>query len=196
MEITAKLNNLRISPRKARLVANLVRKMSIAQAKAQLKLMPKKSAEPILKLLNSAIANAKHNFSSNENDLYIINILVDAGAMIKRWMPRAMGRATSIRKRTCHINVILGVKDGTEKIKSKKITSDKQIKDLERVDKNISKPLVAGEKHLTEEANEGKKDNVRDKEERPFGASGAAKKRLFSRQTFGNIKKAFRRKSI
>ncbi len=191
MEIIAKLKRLRMSPRKVRLVVNLVRKMSLVHAKAQLKLMPKKSAEPILKVLNSAVANAKHNFSLKESDLFIINILVDAGATLKRWMPRAMGRATSIRKRTCHITVILGVNDKAEENKSKMIGPDEQIKEGK-----LGEPRIVEEKHLTEEAKEGKKDKVRDKEERPFGASGVAKKRFFSRQTFGNLKKVFRRKSV
>lgn len=191
MEIIAKLKRLRMSPRKVRLVANLVRKMSLADAKAQLKLMPKKSAEPILKVLNSAIANAKHNFSLKESDLFIINILVDAGATLKRWMPRAMGRATSIRKRTCHITIILGVNEKAKENKSKIVGTDEQIEG-----EKIGEPLIVEEKYLTEEVKEGKKDNTRDKEERPFGSSGAAKKRFFSRQTFGNLKKVFRRKSV
>lgn len=107
-DITAKLNYHRISPRKIRLVADLVRGKSVKDALSQLKFFPKKSAPVIAKLLNSAIANAKKNFNiKDEKNLYIKAITVDEGPTLKRTMPRAFGRSAVIRKRTSHINLIL-----------------------------------------------------------------------------------------
>lgn len=111
-EIKASLKHLKISPRKVRLLADLVRGMPLKTAKLQLSVKTKKSSEPILKLLKSAESNAKHNFKLAAGDnLYIKEIRVDEGRKLKRYLPRAMGRATVIRKRTSHVSLIL-----TEKI--------------------------------------------------------------------------------
>ncbi len=108
MEVKAHLNRLRISPRKVRLVADLVRKMDINEARKQLEFLNKKSTNPILKLINSAVANAKNNFDLNGDNLYISEIFVNEGQTMKRWRPRAMGRAARINKRTCCVTVVLG----------------------------------------------------------------------------------------
>lgn len=84
--------------------------MVVGEARIQLGFLNKKSAEPVLKLLDSAIANAKHNFNLNENNLYISKIFVDGGAVLKRWTPRAMGRASAIHKRISNITIILDKK--------------------------------------------------------------------------------------
>ncbi len=115
MEIKAKLKNLRISPRKVRLVANLIKSMEVSEAKIQLGFLSKKSAEPVLKLLNSAIANARNNFKLDENNLHISEITVNSGPVFKRWMPRAMGKAAGIMKRTSHITVTLSEKVSEQK---------------------------------------------------------------------------------
>jgi len=106
-EITAKLSYLRIGPRKVRLVADLIRGRDVTRAVNALSLLNKKSAAPMLKLLNSAIANAKHNFQVEKENLRISKITVDGGPVLKRSMPRAHGRATPIRERTSHINLVL-----------------------------------------------------------------------------------------
>ncbi|KKP98735.1 MAG: 50S ribosomal protein L22 [Parcubacteria group bacterium GW2011_GWC1_38_17] len=111
MAVSAKLNNLRISPRKVRLVADLIRGMNIIQAQKQLNFLSKRSAEPILKLLNSAVANAKNNVKMDSDKLIISEIFVDGGPVLKRSMPRAFGRAFAIRKRTSHITIILKEKE-------------------------------------------------------------------------------------
>jgi len=98
----AQLNYLRISPRKARQVANLVRGLPIAEAEQQLRFCAKRAAKPLLKLLKSALANAK-----NAPDLYISEIRVNPGPTLKRWRARARGIAAMIRKRTSHIIIIL-----------------------------------------------------------------------------------------
>lgn len=112
MEVKAQLKHLRMSPTKVRLVADVVRGSQISRARAQLHFMKKLAAVPMSKVLESAVANATHNFNLEENNLFIKSLTVDEGTTLKRWMPKAHGRATKIRKRGCHINLILGeVKD-------------------------------------------------------------------------------------
>ena len=115
MQVTAKLNNLRVSPRKVRLVANLIRGLSIKDARVQLNFLVKKSSSPILKLLNSATANAKHNLKLDPEEMYVSAITVDGGPVLKRTMPRAMGRAYIIRKRTSHVRLTLSEKKDKQK---------------------------------------------------------------------------------
>ncbi len=105
--VTAKLSYLRMSPRKVRLVANLLSGMPAEKAIIQLENMTKISAGPMLKLLRSAIANAKHNYEMKEEGLTLKKIIVNDGPILRRWMPRAMGRATPIRKRSSHIEITL-----------------------------------------------------------------------------------------
>lgn len=112
MEVSAKLNQLKMSPRKVRLVVDVVRGNQVAKALAELQFMKKHAAEPVAKLLKSAIANATNNFNLEINNLFVKTIFVDESTTMKRWMPKAHGRATKIRKRSCHINIVLGeIKD-------------------------------------------------------------------------------------
>lgn len=104
---TAKLNNLRMGPRKVRLVVDLIRGRKVADALTQLQFMKKHAARPVMKLIQSAIANAAHNHQLEEDTLVITEAYVDGGPMLHRWMPRAMGRATPIRKRTSHITLVI-----------------------------------------------------------------------------------------
>lgn len=108
MEIIAKLNYYRMAPRKVRLVAGLIRGKKVNEVLAQLAFVGKRSAPDMAKLLKSAISNAKNNFKiKDEQNLYIKKITVDEGPTLKRYMPRARGRAAMIRKRTSHITVVL-----------------------------------------------------------------------------------------
>ena len=109
MEITAHAKYIHISPRKVRLVANLIKGMGVARAEALLQHLTKHAALPIAKLLHSAIANAKHNFSVEEKELYIQDIAVGVGPVLKRTRARAFGRGALIRKRMSHINIKLGI---------------------------------------------------------------------------------------
>jgi len=120
-ETTAKLNNLKMGPRKVRLVTDLIRGMRVSAAESQLMYMTKAAARPILKLLRSAVANATHNHGANVDSLIVKHTFVDGGAMQKRWSPRAMGRATPIRLRTSHVTLILSG-EGTGKVSEKKET--------------------------------------------------------------------------
>lgn len=116
MEIKASLKNIRLSPRKTRLVARLLKGLPVSQAEAQLTFLAKRSAMPLLKLLRSAVANAKNNFSLTESGLVIKSMTVDEGIALKRWMPRAQGRATPIKKRACHVNLVLSEVSNQKKV--------------------------------------------------------------------------------
>ncbi|MFY9139666.1 MAG: 50S ribosomal protein L22 [Thermacetogeniaceae bacterium] len=96
-----------ISPRKVRLVADLVRGKSVEDALAILKYLPKRAAVPVAKVIKSAAANAENNYNLDRDELYIRRIFVDEGPIIKRYRPRARGRADLKRRRTSHITVIV-----------------------------------------------------------------------------------------
>lgn len=95
-----------MSPKKLRLIADLIRGKRVERAQAVLGLLNKKGARPMLKLLNSAVANAKHNHNLSEG-LVVSAVTVDGGPMLKRFTPKAHGRATPVRERTSHINLML-----------------------------------------------------------------------------------------
>jgi large subunit ribosomal protein L22 len=107
MEVKARLRFARISPRKARLVADLVRGKRSEEALNILSFTKKASAKILIKLLKSAIANATQKKTIDIDRLYVKQIMVDQGPTMKRFQPRALGRATTIRKRTSHIHIIL-----------------------------------------------------------------------------------------
>jgi large subunit ribosomal protein L22 len=113
-EISAKLNNLRIAPRKVRLVADLIRGKNANRSLVFLNHTQKKAAGPMAKLLQSAIANAKNNFQIDDKNLRISKITVDEGQKLKRWRPRSMGRAFGIQKKTSHITLILTEQENTK----------------------------------------------------------------------------------
>lgn len=96
---------VRVSPRKARLVADLVRGKSVQEARAILAFATRDAAVPVRKVLESAAANADNNHGMRSNELVLAHVTVDPGPTIKRFRPRAMGRATPILKRTCHITI-------------------------------------------------------------------------------------------
>jgi len=107
MEAKALARYIRISPQKARLVADLVRGKSVDYAINALRFLPKKGARLLKKVIESAVANASQNESIDVDTLYVKSIFIDGGPMLKRIMPRAQGRANRILKRTSHITVIL-----------------------------------------------------------------------------------------
>lgn len=107
MEAKAVGRSIRISPQKARLVADVVRGMGVDKAITTLRFMPKKGAGIIRKVLESAVANATQDDQIDVDSLYVKTIFVDGGPSLKRIRPRAMGRATGIIKRTSHITVVL-----------------------------------------------------------------------------------------
>lgn len=107
MEARAVGKYIRISPQKARLVADVVRGMNVGRAITALRFMPKKGAEILRKVIESALANATQDDQADVDNLYIKKILIDGGPSLKRISPRAQGRATRIIKRTSHITVVL-----------------------------------------------------------------------------------------
>ncbi|PJE76024.1 50S ribosomal protein L22 [Candidatus Uhrbacteria bacterium CG10_big_fil_rev_8_21_14_0_10_48_11] len=127
MDSIAKLRNLRIAPRKVRLVADLVRGRSVTDAVAELRFWQKRAATPVRKLIESAAANAEHNFKMKPDTLVVKSITVDDAATMKRSMPRAFGRATVIRKRGSHVVVVVGeVEAVTKKMAEKKEVNKKK----------------------------------------------------------------------
>jgi large subunit ribosomal protein L22 len=107
MEVKAKLRYLRMSPRKVRYVADQVRGKNVSEAITLLNLGKRAACKPVKKLIDSAVANAMETGQIDIDNLSIDKIFVDEGPTLKRYRPRAMGRATQIRKRTSHITVVL-----------------------------------------------------------------------------------------
>ncbi len=110
MKTKAAARFIRISPRKIRLVMDQVRGMQVEQAISKLAFAPQKGARILKKLISSAVANAEQDTNVDVDALYIKQIYADEGPILKRWRPRAQGRATRIRKRTSHLTVILDEK--------------------------------------------------------------------------------------
>jgi large subunit ribosomal protein L22 len=128
------LKNYRQSPRKVRLVADLIKGKKVDEALVELDFLVKRASAPIKKLLNSAIANAK-NLGMDSSTLFVKELRVDKGLVMKRMMPRAMGRGARINKRTSHVTIVLAekvekVKKLTEKVVAakKKVASKKVVK--------------------------------------------------------------------
>jgi large subunit ribosomal protein L22 len=107
MEVKATLKYTRVGAQKARLVADLVRGKDVSEALKTLKFLDKKSSTLITKLIKSAVANAEQKKVIDLDNLYVKTIYVDAGPVLKRFTPRAQGRATEIRKKTSHITLLL-----------------------------------------------------------------------------------------
>src|SRR4030042_3701611 len=127
MQVKAKIKYLRMSPKKLRLIANLIRGMKVEDAIMQLNFSNKLAKRPILKLLYSALSNAENNFSLKKENLFIKEIKVDMAGMLKRWQYKAHGRATPLRKRNAHILIILDELVPT-RAKVKKVKVEKPIK--------------------------------------------------------------------
>lgn len=106
---------IQVSPRKLRLVADMVRSQQVDLALESLRFSSKKAANPLTKVINSAVANAIHNFNLKKEDLYIKAVSIDGGPVLQRYRPRAYGSPSAIHKRTSHINLIL-----EERVQSKK----------------------------------------------------------------------------
>ncbi len=140
MAVEAKLRYSRISPRKVRLVANLIRGLQVDEAEKVLEFTVKRSSDPILKLLKSAIANAEHNYNLKRAQLFVTEIKVDGGPIIKRYRPRARGVAFPIQKKTSHITIKVGEKGGKETQAKKKTEKIKKVYQAEKPKEEIVKP--------------------------------------------------------
>ena len=107
IEAKASVSNVGVTPRKTRLVIDLVRGKTVAEAQAILKNVNKAASPIVLKLVNSAAANAVNNHGMNQDKLYVKEIYANEGIKMKRFMPRAKGRASGLVKKTSHINVVV-----------------------------------------------------------------------------------------
>ena len=107
MEVKASLKYARVGAQKARLVANAVRGQNVSEAIKRLTFLNKKTAGLLKKIIESAVANADYKKTIDLDKLYVKTVTVDEGPVLKRFRPRAQGRATGVRKRTSHINVVL-----------------------------------------------------------------------------------------
>ncbi|MBI2013783.1 MAG: 50S ribosomal protein L22 [Candidatus Colwellbacteria bacterium] len=164
-EAKAQLKNLSIAPRKVRFLVNTLKNKSVPSALAEVRLSPLRAAKPLEKLIESAVANARV-LKMDENKLFIKSIIVNGGAMLKRYLPRARGMATPIQKKLSHVNLVLAEKDMA--ITTKYI--------IPKAIKKIKKELPTKEKQKAKKPQEEK-------------AKAAQKKPGF-------FQKMFRRKSI
>ncbi len=192
MEIKAKAKHIRMSPKKIRLVADIVRGMETVRALNQLNFINKKAAGPIIKLIKSAIANAVHNYELDGNNLYIKEIKIDEGKVLKRWMPRAHGRATPVRKGSSHIILVLAeIKDsGTIGAKKRKIEAPVNLKEMT---KKVEGDKVKREEKEAKVAEKAvKPEEVKKSEELTSGKSAVLKPEKADKKGF--VSRMFRRK--
>jgi large subunit ribosomal protein L22 len=166
--VRASARNLRIAPRKMRLVTNLVRNMRVADAMTQLQFTNKKGAKMLQKLLQSAVANAEHNFSLNREGLFVKSITCDMGPVMQRSFPRARGSAFIIRRKLAHVNLVLeerpikGKKKSVVPAKAKKIKEIDEAKpEPEKVTSEIPDKKVK-EKHFENQASNVDSKNTSD----------------------------------
>lgn len=161
IEATAKLKNARISPKKARLVANAIRGLSVSDALVRLPVIFKQSAPMIDKLLKSAVANAQDQYEVKAEDLLIKSIIVNKGMDLKRWQPAAFGRAHPFKKHFSHIEIVVVGKEGIkgkQKEKSKEVETIK-LSEVDKAEKKVEGKISA----KNGSASGGKKDKKTDK---------------------------------
>lgn len=174
MEVVAKTRYLRISPKKMRLVIDVIRGMSVIKAEDQLHFIPRKASGIILKTLKSAIANAENNFNLKADNLYIKKIVVDGGPSLERWMPKAFGRATPIKKRSSHLSIVLSEYKPTTKIEKRKIAEIKSTAETVQTDVTETKETKDQVKKHRERSIDDKKNKL---------SRSGTKLKIFSRKT-------------
>lgn len=187
MKVTASLKNLRTSPRKVRLVTNSIVGMNASAALVQLNHVVKKTSEPMEKLLKSALANAENNFGLDKENMFVSSILVGEGAKLKRWLPRAQGRATLLLKRTSHIDLEL-----EERVEGKNKKSKQEL-EKERADREKARTEMM-KKELAE-IEKMEKEGEAVIEKAPVKKVTAQKETAMKGQDSGFLKKVFQRKS-
>lgn len=196
MKVKATLKNLRMSPRKVRLVTDSIVGMNVDTALVQLRHVVKKTSGVLEKLLLSALANAENNFGLDRDNMFVSSILVGEGARLKRWLPRAQGRATLILKRTCHIKLEI-----EERVEGKNRKSKQQL-EKERKEKDAAREKMMKEEakeieRLEKEAKENEKEQDAQKIEKTAAPKTVLKKETAKKgQDSGFLKKVFQRKSV
>ncbi|HCP08434.1 MAG TPA: 50S ribosomal protein L22 [Candidatus Moranbacteria bacterium] len=189
MKVSAKLKNLRIAPRKVRLTSDLIRGLDVAEALAQLEIHVKRTNPFMKKLLMSAISNGENNFGLDKNNLYVIDVIVDSGSTLKRWMPKAYGRAGEILKRTSKIELIL-----EERVEGK---GRKSKEEMEKEKAKREEERKKAEKAAAKEAEEGEKNGKEAaKKETKMVKSAETKESKKAENKGGIASKIFRRKSM
>ena len=146
MEVKAKLKNVRISPKKIRLVVDAIRGLAVSEALERLQIIFKKSSPVIGKLLRSAVANAIDRYDVKEEDLVIKSVFVNKGLDLKRWKPAAFGRAHPFRKHSAHVEIVLTTKEGV-----KVVTRDKKQEPVETVDLTKADQRAKGVKDIKQD---------------------------------------------
>ncbi len=176
MKVHATLKNLRIAPRKVRLVTHSLIGVDAREALVQLDKQVKRSSRPITDLLKSAMANARNNNGLDEENLYILEIRVGDGLRLKRWLPRAFGRATPLLRRGSNVTIILEEKiEGKNRIVKKKETIEQRVSTISALPEETEKQKEA-QKIVKPEI---KKDVVRGV--KPTG--GKVVKKMFQRKS-------------
>lgn len=159
MQIIAEQKNTRQSPRKVRLVANAVRKLSLEQALRQLAVIERRSTLVVTKVIRQALANAWHNHNLAAHELKLSNIIVNEGPTYKRWRAVSRGRGHSIFKRTSHVRVILETQEKMAKgEKAEKVAAPAQQAGEKSIEKPVQKSKSA-RKPAQKKAAKGKKAN-------------------------------------
>lgn len=190
MEIKAKTRYVKMSPRKVRAVIDVLRGLKIEEAMNQLQFINKWAAVPVRKLLASVVANAEHNFELKEDNLYIKEIKVDDGPTLKRWMPRARGRATTIRKRSSHIELTLGELVDSGKTGPRKQELEAPIKLGKEPKENKGVKVDSKKEDDKEKGSEDKKEIIN-----PRGHGKGKNTKIEGKSEKGFANKIFRRKS-
>lgn len=176
-EVKAQLNGLRIAPRKVRAVANLIKGKNVAEAASQLEHYIRRTSPALLKLLNSAVANAENTYNMVKDNLYIKDFIVNEGTKLKRFKPKGFGRVSPIQKKTSLIKLILaervaGIKRQVEKAA---IPADKQAKEHEHVHKHV-------EESTAQEIQRDKKPELKKELGKKSNILGGLGKRIFRRK--------------
>jgi large subunit ribosomal protein L22 len=179
-QVKAFARYIHVSPRKLRLVADLVRQTRVEVALEQLRYSSKNAALPIAKAINSAIANAVHNHNFKKENLFVKAITIDAGPVYKRMEPRAQGRGFIVRKRTSHINVIL---EAREYAKSKRKASIFNLRGRTPLPESANKPGQETDEGKVEEGSATKPKITPKSEEKMKQQKVSLKRRLFNRKS-------------
>lgn len=186
MKVKATLNNLRIAPRKTKLIVDMIKGLETKDAISQLGVTIKRSSSPVKTLLESAVANAENNFGLDRSNLYICDARAEAGPTLKRWMPKAFGRAGKILKRTSNITITL------DEIIEGKGRKTKEQMEKEKKGRTAEKKKEEKAKQEDKETVKKDKDSLRDtiSQEKETDKT----KRESGKKSWGS--KIFRRKSM
>lgn len=169
--------DLHLAPRKMRLVTNLLKGLNVNDAMVQLQHLEKKGSPMVAKLLRSAVANAKNNFSMDENHLFIKSITADMGRALKRYFPRARGSAFVIRRKLAHVNLVL--EERKTGVSKKKFNLFKTAEKTEHATQNIDQKE---ETNIKPESETPKKRDLFKTEEQIKMNKVANKRRMFNRK--------------